>query len=130
MSLLPLTASLGHWLSVTQKILSVGQLGFLGRVLKQPFFLFSFSISLSRKPLTVLVLGLGPLLFWDKGAAREAQLPVVSGTTPSIPETSVLPLLSCTVPAARSLPKCCCMSVTSPGFKESKSKIQEGQMLA
>lgn len=64
----PLTASLGHWLSVAQKILSVGQPGFLGRVLKQPFFLFSLDVSSSRKPLTVPVLGSVPLLCQDKGA--------------------------------------------------------------
>lgn len=67
MSMLPLTASLGHWLSVAQKILSVGQPGFLGRVLKQPFFLFSFNVSSSRKPLTALVLSSVLLLCWDKG---------------------------------------------------------------
>lgn len=102
MSLLPLTPSFGHWLSVAQKILSVGQPGFLGRVLKQPFFLFSLSISSSTKPLPMPVLSSAPLLCWDKGVAREAQLPVASHTAPSTlcRKSSALPLLTGTSPLA------------------------------
>lgn len=131
---LPLTASLGHWLSVAQKILSVGQPGFLGRVLKQPFFLFSFNVSLSTKPLTVPALSSVPLLCRDKKAAREAQLPVVSRAPPSLPchESSALPLLtgtsplSCTLPAARSLPKRCCTDVFFQPPREVKEQYPSG----
>lgn len=66
---LPLTASLGHWLSMAQKILSEGQPGFLGRVLKQPFFLFSFDTSSSRKLLAVPAPSSVPFLCRGKGVA-------------------------------------------------------------
>lgn len=98
----------------------MGQPGFLGRVLKQPFFLFSLDISSSVNPLTATVLSSVPFLCWDKGAAREAQLPVVSQAPPSTlcHETSALMLLVGTSPLT---PQLCCF-LRSKGSQRAKSK--------